>query len=83
MYFPSPSHEDGEIHSQQYSQEYSWLGPYLMRNTWGQYILIFLAVLITPVILITILYLVSQYPSYAWKIIKSLYERTFSASVWH
>ena len=48
MLFPSPPLEDVERHSQLYSGEYDWLGPYLTQNTRGQYILILLAVLITP-----------------------------------
>ena len=40
--------EDGKRRSQSHSGEYDWLGPELMRNKQGGYILIFLAVLITP-----------------------------------
>ena len=39
--------EDGEIRSQSYYREYDWLGPDTALNTQGQYILIFLVVLIT------------------------------------
>ena len=38
--------ENGERRSQSHSREYYWLGPDILRNTRGQYILVLLVALI-------------------------------------
>ena len=77
--------EDVERRSQPYSDEYDWLGPDPTRNNRGQYILIFLVVLINPtcMVLITRPESGSHYPPYVWRLIQSVYDHTFSASVRH
>ena len=59
------------------------LGPYLMQNTRGQYILIFPSVLITStrMVLMTGPKLISHYLPLARMSIHSVYDRIFSASV--
>ena len=74
--------EDGERHPKPYYRECDWLGPYLTRNTRGEYILILPAAIIpTRMILMTGPKLVYNYQASAWRLTQSVYDRTLSASM--
>ena len=79
----------GKRNSQTFSQKNDWLCPDLTWNTQRRYILKFLAVLITLVILqyisepISVTNTVSHYPPYACKSTNSVYDRTSSPIVQH
>ena len=75
--------EYGERHFHPYSDEYDWLGPDLMQNTPGQYIVIFPVVLIIPTRMVLMIgpKSGSHYPHSAWRLIQYVYDRIFSARV--
>ena len=75
--------EDGERRPQTYSEEYDWLVPDLTWNNRGQYIQIFMEVLIN---LIRMAHTsgpnpVSHYLPLEWRLIKYVYYLIFSTSM--